>query len=106
MPKPGGTLYAISAVGTSWVKIGSTTGPVINRLKALQTAQPFALQVLASIPVKTEVRRIERQVNAFLAQERRRGEWFDMPMDAAKLEELIVKAVRSLAEAETWLVNE
>ncbi len=49
MPKSGGTIYAIGVVGTSWVKIGRTTGPVRKRLQTLQTWQPFPLQVLASI---------------------------------------------------------
>jgi hypothetical protein len=43
MPSPGGTIYAIGAVGTSWVKIGRTTGPVMKRLQTLQTGQPFPL---------------------------------------------------------------
>lgn len=100
MPSPGGTIYAIGAVGTSWVKIGCTTGPVIKRLQTLQTGQPFPLQVLAAIPVETDAHRIERQVHAFLEAERRRGEWFDVPMDMATREALIVRAVAYLAAQE------
>jgi hypothetical protein len=33
MPNPGGIIYAIGAVGTSWVKIGRTAGPVLQRLQ-------------------------------------------------------------------------
>jgi hypothetical protein len=78
MPSPGGTIYAIGAVGTSFVKIGSTRTTVVERLKILQTGQPFPLQVVASVPVESNVRRIEKQVQAFLDAERLRGEWFDV----------------------------
>jgi DNA-binding XRE family transcriptional regulator len=94
MPKPGGTIYAIGAVGTSWVKIGSTRAGVAQRLKILQTGQPFPLQVLAIVPVETDVQRIEHQVHVFLAEEQRRGEWFEVAMDAARLEALVVCAVQ------------
>jgi len=30
MPKPGGTIYAIGALGTSWVKIDDHTVPCIS----------------------------------------------------------------------------
>ena len=100
MSKPGGYIYAIGAVGTSYVKIGRTTGPVLQRLQTLQTGQPFPLQVLASVPVETDAHRIEKQVHTFLEAERRRGEWFDVPMDMATLEALILRAVAYLAAEE------
>jgi hypothetical protein len=100
MPKPGGTIYAIGAVGTSWVKIGSTTGAVMQRLKILQTGQPFPLQVLATVPVAEGLRRIEKQVHAFLETERQRGEWFDVPIDTPALERLVVRAVQYIAAQE------
>jgi DNA-binding transcriptional regulator YiaG len=46
----------------------------------------------------TTGKRIEHQVHKFLAEERRRGEWFDTPMDAVSLAELVVRAVQYLAE--------
>jgi transcriptional regulator with XRE-family HTH domain len=97
MSNPGGIIYAIGAVGTSWVK---TAGPVLQRLQTLQSGQPFPLQVLASIPVETDARRIEKQVDAFLEAERRRGEWFDVAMDSTHLEALVVRAVQYIAEQE------
>jgi len=100
MPNAGGIIYAIGAVGTSWVKIGRTAGPVLQRLQTLQSGQPFPLQVLASIPVETDARRIEKQVDAFLEAERRRGEWFDVAMDSTHLEALVVRAVQYIAEQE------
>jgi transcriptional regulator with XRE-family HTH domain len=100
MSNPGGIIYAIGAVGTSWVKIGRTAGPVMQRLKTLQTGQPFPLQVLASLPVETDAHRIEKQVHAFLEAERRRGEWFAVEMDTPTLEALIVRAMEYLADHE------
>jgi hypothetical protein len=42
MPKPGGIIYAIGAVGTPWVKIGSTRTNVEERrkLRASGPARP------------------------------------------------------------------
>jgi DNA-binding XRE family transcriptional regulator len=90
----GGTIYAIAAEGTTLVKIGSTTTAVDKRLKSLQTGQPFPLSVLAAIPVDGDVLRIERQVHAFLAEDRRRGEWFDIALDGESLAALVVRAVQ------------
>jgi ribosome-binding protein aMBF1 (putative translation factor) len=72
----------------------------MQRLQTLQTGQPFPLQVCAAIPVETDAHRIEKQVHAFMEAERRRGEWFDVPMDTATLEALIVRAVAYLAAQE------
>jgi transcriptional regulator with XRE-family HTH domain len=66
----------------------------------LQIGQPFPLQVLASIPVETDAQRIEKQVHAFLAAERRRGEWFEIDLDTPALEQLVVRAVQYVAEQE------
>lgn len=96
MPKPGGTIYAIGAQGTPWVKIGFTRTPVEARLRVLQTGQPFPLHIIAAQPVEADVQRIEKQVHDFLAGERRRGEWFEMPMDMPTLEALIVRAITAL----------
>jgi transcriptional regulator with XRE-family HTH domain len=87
-------------MGTSWVKIGSTRAGVAQRLKILQTGQPFPLQVLATVPVETDVQRIEHQVHAFLAEEQQRGEWFEVAMDAARLEALVVRAVQYVMAGE------
>jgi DNA-binding XRE family transcriptional regulator len=100
MPKPGGMIYALGTVGTSWVKIGCTTGLVEERVKILQTGQPFPLQILAQVSVDANVRRIEKHVHAFLAAERQQGEWFDIPIDMATLETLIVRAITTLESLE------
>lgn len=97
MPKPGGTIYAIGAQGTPWVKIGCTHIPVEERLRTLQIGQPFPLHLIAAVPVEADMRRIEKYVHDFLSAERRRGEWFEMPMDLVTLEALIVRAIASLS---------
>jgi DNA-binding Xre family transcriptional regulator len=91
-----GYIYAIGAAGTSHVKIGSTRRDVQGRLRVLQVGHPFRLHMLASVAVETNLRRIERQIHTFLAEERQRGEWFDISMDVATLEALIVRAVQFL----------
>lgn len=100
MAQSGGTIYAIGALGTSWVKIGCTAGAVSKRLKTLQTGQPFPLESLASIAVEADMRQIEHLVHSFLAAERQRGEWFAVEMTAERLEALVVRAVQHIqAEA-------
>lgn len=100
MPNPGGIIYAMGAVGTTLVKIGSPKTSVEQRRQRLQTGQPFALEVLATIAVEEDLGRIEKQVHAFLEAERRRGEWFDVAMDSTHLEALVVRAVQYIAEQE------
>lgn len=92
-----GTIYAIGAVGTSLVKIGSTRATVEKRLQTLQVGQPFPLQILAMVAVEVDVRRIEAQIHAFLAARRHRGEWFEAPMDLTQLEVLVGRARQEIA---------
>jgi ribosome-binding protein aMBF1 (putative translation factor) len=42
--------------------------------------------------------RIEKQIHAFLADERARGEWFDIPMDTERLAALVTRAIHWLEE--------
>lgn len=70
-----GFVYIIHAVGTNRIKIGFTAD-LKRRLKALQTAAPYPLQMLASWP-GTEAR--ERRVHRYLSQFRKVGEWFEVP---------------------------
>jgi ribosome-binding protein aMBF1 (putative translation factor) len=93
----GGFIYAIGAVGTTYVKIGSARD-VEKRRKELQTGQPFLLHILATIPVETSLRRIETQIHRFLAEQRQQGEWFDLPMDTERLVALVARAVQWLDE--------
>jgi len=70
-----GFVYVIHAVGTNRIKIGYTTD-LKARLRSLQTAAPFPLQMLANWP-GTEAR--ERRVHRYLSQFRKVGEWFEVP---------------------------
>lgn len=88
-----GSIYAIGMEGTSLVKIGCTASPIARRIGQLQTGQPYKLLPLACIPVEDDMAAIERQIHVFLATERRRGEWFDVPMDEQALVGLIARAV-------------
>jgi DNA-binding XRE family transcriptional regulator len=93
-----GSIYAIGAVGSPLVKIGSTTTSIEQRLKTLQTGQPMALHIVARQAVEADLQRIERQIHAFLAGERQRGEWFALKLDADELAALIHRAVEYLAD--------
>ncbi len=106
MPEPGGTIYAIGTQGTALVKIGFTTNAVEQRLKQLQTGQPFPLSILATVAVASDVQRVERQVHAFLKAERQRGEWFDIAVDEVSLGALIHRALQAIAEEEPTGVHE
>jgi ribosome-binding protein aMBF1 (putative translation factor) len=96
----GGTLYAIQAEGTSLVKIGFTRGSVEKRLKVLQTGQPFPLQVIATVPVESDVRHKEGLLHAFLATERRRGEWFEVALQSDDFAALLERAIAFGAQEE------
>lgn len=100
MSKPGGLLYAIRAEGTSLVKIGYTRGSVEKRIKMLQTGQPFPLRVIATHPIEEDVRQTEAWLHAFLKQERRSGEWFDIALDPETFADLIAHAIHFGAEQE------
>jgi len=98
MASQAGYIYAIGAVGTSYVKIGSARN-VEKRRKQLQTGQHLRLQTVASVSVERDLYAIERQVQTFLAEHLQGGEWFDTPMDVHRLTTLIANAVQWL-EAE------
>jgi DNA-binding transcriptional regulator YiaG len=89
-----GFIYAIGAVGTSYVKIGRTTGPVTKRLAMLQTGHPEPLTLLAHVSVERDLSRIEKSIHRFLEADRQRGEWFAVQVDQSQLEALIVRAVQ------------
>jgi DNA-binding XRE family transcriptional regulator len=90
----GGTIYAIGVEGSSLVKIGSTRGDVEQRAKILQTGQPFVLRVLASVTVEADVQRIEHHLHTLLSHVHRRGEWFEIVVDASTLEALVLQAIQ------------
>jgi DNA-binding XRE family transcriptional regulator len=98
---PGGFIYAIGAVGTTYVKIGSTRADVQKRLQALQVGHHARLQTLAAIPVEADLHRIEKQIHRFLAAERQQGEWCDIAMNTERLVALVARAVQWLNEQES-----
>ena len=63
----GGFIYAIGAVGTPLVKIGSAKNVELRR-KQLQTGQPFPLQIRASVAVAHDIGRIEKRIQAMLRE--------------------------------------
>lgn len=80
-------IYAIRAVGTEYIKFGKANS-VGKRLKGLETACPFELEVCA---VADWPDGAELAVHLYLYNDRERGEWFrDGPM---------------AREVMTWMVN-
>ena len=95
MSKPGGYLYALSAEGQPYIKIGSTSGSPLKRLKTLQTGQPYPLRLCAIAPIETDVRLIEKYVHAFLKEKRHYGEWFALDaIDDTRLIGIIAEAMQ------------
>jgi DNA-binding XRE family transcriptional regulator len=95
MGKPGGTLYAIVADGSPYVKIGSTKKAPLERLAQLQTGHPHRLTICASAAIAANVHAVERAVHRFLEERHFDGEWFALePLDNAMLEQLILDAIQ------------
>lgn len=67
-------------------KIGVASN-VRDRLAALQTGNPFELELLEAIPVagRAEALRVEKKAHDLLAEFRTGGEWFDCGNDLAWL---------------------
>lgn len=69
-----GCVYFIRSEKTHAIKIGFTAGQVEDRLRALQTAHPYNLQVLAT---SCGNREYERALHVRFASLRLKGEWFE-----------------------------
>ena len=69
-----GHVYFIMSEKTQAIKIGFTTGSVKVRLRALQTAHPYRLKVLATLNGN---RSYEKELHQRFAQFRLKGEWFE-----------------------------
>ena len=100
VPQPG-TIYAIGAEGSPYVKIGSTYKPVQKRLSSLQTGHPARLRLLAYVQVPTHARRIEKAMHQILDEHRQYGEWFMIDMNQTCLEELVLRAKEWLEQKKT-----
>lgn len=70
-----GYVYVIHAIGTNRVKIGHTNKTAV-RLRGLQTASPFPLEIALAIPGSVQA---EKYTHRKLAQFRKVGEWFELP---------------------------
>lgn len=70
-----GRIYYIACTETKRLKIGFTNGPVEKRLRALQTASPAPLTLIA---VQAGTCHGERELHAKFAAQRVHGEWFEM----------------------------
>ncbi|MEB3191101.1 MAG: YozE family protein, partial [Snowella sp.] len=69
-----GCVYFIQSQGTHTIKIGYTSGQAQNRLKDLQTAHPYQLNILATLPGD---RNYEKSLHQRFAEYRLKGEWFE-----------------------------
>jgi hypothetical protein len=97
----GGFIYAIGIGGTSYVKIGSTTRDVRQRLQALQAGNPLALTLVAALQVQADPVAVERYIHAALGPYHKRGEWYEIDMDTQRLEALVMQAVLALRRPST-----
>lgn len=68
-----GCVYFIRSEKTHAIKIGFTAGQADKRLKSLQTAHPYKLQLLATIPGNLE---FEKSLHDRFSSHRLKGEWF------------------------------
>ncbi|PWK84486.1 T5orf172 domain-containing protein [Lentzea atacamensis] len=89
-----GFVYVIGQVGTKRVKIGYTQD-LARRLKALQTSNPYKLEVLWQTAGDM---RLEEKLHRRFAKRRIQGEWFDFGrFDPVKA---IEKAVNQIQESQ------
>lgn len=85
---------------TCWVKIGFTAGNVYARCSALQTGNPYALDVLAYAPGSlADEQRLHGRFSGF----RGRGEWFEMDgFLQAYIHSLMAETQRTEAAPTLW----
>jgi hypothetical protein len=67
-------------------------------MQSIQAGKASRLSILAQVPVDANLRRVERLVHTFLAQERQQGEWFAAPMDQSTLEQLVARAIQLIIQ--------
>ena len=86
--EPGPWVYVVSAVGSGRIKIGFTSGTMINRMKGFETGCPFPTKLLAVMPGSRE---LEKDLHKTFASQRRHLEWFeDSPAIRKLIRELVV----------------
>jgi hypothetical protein len=78
-----GFVYVLQMEGHPWLKIGCTTslaGGAKNRASQMQTGCPVPLHIVKEYPCESP-ETMEWVVHKMLAQERRRGEWFETTLE-------------------------
>jgi len=83
-----GFVYFIRSGKTHAIKIGFTAGQVEKRLYSLQTAHPFKLELLATLPGTLEH---EKSLHERFASFRLEGEWFQPHPDLLAFISVILK---------------
>jgi len=83
-----GCVYFIRSEKNHEIKIGFTAGQVEKRLSSLQTAHPYKLQLLATIPGTTED---EKSLHERFTNIRLEGEWFKPHADLVAFISVILK---------------
>lgn len=85
-------VYFIEAVGLHRVKIGWTTKPAHERVKALKTSSPCDLLLLGTMPAKDQL--AEKLVHERFSSIRIVGEWFEKTAELlAFVEHPVMQAV-------------
>jgi hypothetical protein len=76
------SLYVMHTATTGYYKIGKANVP-LNRLRNLQTGNPFALTIVHRVSGSDpdEASRLEARVHEILDPHHLRGEWFNCPLD-------------------------
>jgi hypothetical protein len=82
MSNPEYCVYAIRAIGTSKIKIGTTSNLSV-RLATIQQCTPFPLEIAASWPGDE---RLEKLLHEELADYRLYGEWFEIDLRVVESE--------------------
>lgn len=80
-------MYAIGPSSKGPTKIGFTNN-LETRLRAIQTGNPEKIQIHYSIEFDTEkeMRIAEKKIHRILSHRRKKGEWFDILPEDARLE--------------------
>lgn len=94
-----GYVYAIHAVGTESVKIGTANRPEI-RLRELQVGSPHELRIIAQV---SGGMLFERMLHKHLKNARIRGEWYSM---AHPLTVRVLDAMKVGKGYNHWIFNE
>jgi Meiotically up-regulated gene 113 len=74
----GGYVYFVRALYTPFIKIGYTESHPRHRLKDLQGASPYALELIIAVYTRKPWV-LEKKLQKRFAEYRHRGEWFALP---------------------------